>query len=43
MSKGKSSKGKEAKKKPVMTLKEKRAAKKTKSEASTILGIDRSR
>jgi hypothetical protein len=43
MSKGKSSKGKEAKKKPVMTLKEKRAAKKTKSEASTILGVERAR
>ncbi len=43
MSKGKSSKGREAKKKPVMTLKEKRAAKKTKSEATTILGIDRTR
>lgn len=43
MSKGKSSKGKEAKKKPAMPLKEKRAAKKTKSEASTILGIDRTR
>ena len=34
---------KEAKKKPTMTLQEKRAAKKSKKESTTFLGQDRAR
>jgi len=34
---------KEAKKKPAMTQKEKRAAKKSKKQAKTSLGVDRTR
>jgi hypothetical protein len=43
MSKSKSNQSKEAKKKPAMTLQEKRAAKKSKKESSTFLGNDRAR
>jgi hypothetical protein len=38
MSKDKNSKGKEARKKPIMTLKEKRTAKKSKKRAHNIFG-----
>ena len=42
MSKNRQS-NKEAKKKPAMTLQEKRAAKKSKKESQTVLGSDRAR
>lgn len=42
MSKNRDS-NKEAKKKPAMTLQEKRAAKKSKKESKTFLGDDRAR
>ena len=43
MSKSKNNQNKEARKKPMMTLKEKRAAKKLKNKSSTFLGDDRAR